>query len=136
MVGESTIAAVLVDNLSVDLLVTVFTNYVDSISRVSYSVVLLVLYIEVVLVIVARVDIVGTGLVVVVLTNYIDSISRVSCLVLLMLHVEVLLVIVATELLVTVVAVLINTSLVVRFSLLTDFYTFEVLATTIRKRYF
>jgi hypothetical protein len=131
VVGESTIAAVLVDDLSIDLLVTVFADYVDSISRVSCSVVLLVLYIEVVSVIVARVDVVGTGLVVVVLADCVDGISRVSCLVLLMSHVEALSAIVAVELLVTVVAVLVNVSLVVRFGLLTDFYAFVVLATTI-----
>jgi hypothetical protein len=75
VVGESTIAAMLVDNLSTDLLVIVFADYVDSISRVSYGVVLSVLHIEAVSVIVARVDIVGTGLVVVVLANCINSIS-------------------------------------------------------------
>ena len=131
VVGESTIAAMLVDNSSVDLLLIVFANYVDSISRVSYGVVLLVLHIKVVLVIVACVNIVGTGLVVVVLANCVDSISRVSYLVLLMSYVEVLLAIVAIELLVTVVAVLVNVSLVVRFGLLTDFYAFVVLATAI-----
>jgi hypothetical protein len=49
-----------------------------------------------------------------------------------MSHVEALSAIVVVELLVTVVAVLVNVSSVVRFSLSTDFYAFVVLATTIR----